>query len=93
MFQYFFNSFEQRPEPHDPVIDQVVASHAGLHLNTMNTSLREIHEKVPKTFWNNWFNHQRFSATSRYRWQNNDWRQIEKSEMPIFELIKYSPML
>lgn len=93
MFQYFFNSSEQRPEPHNPIIDQVVISHAGLHLSTRYNTLRDIHERVPKTFWMNWFEYQRFNSISRYRWQNNDWQLIEKVEMPIFELIKYSPII
>ena len=95
MFRYFQNSLNapERPDPHDPVIDRVVADLAGLHNNHRGETLKEIHERVPRTYWGYWFESQRFHATARYRWKDENWQEVEKTDMPIFELIKYSPML
>lgn len=86
MFKFLFNNREDRPEPHSATIDRVVAEFLfDNHLK--KPKLEELHAKVPKKYWQHHIQNQKVNY--RYVWRNDTWESVEKSELPLFEIIKH----
>ena len=85
MFNFIFNSSAYKPEPHNIVVDRVIAEF--IFDNKFKTKLKEIHAAVPKKYWQNYV--QNLKANRSYVWRNNTWQLTEKSELPLFEIIKH----